>query len=202
MIVNEWREIAGFPNYRVSNLGHIWNRRFNRPINTSDARRGFTTYKRVTLFKENTRHYKSVHRIVAEAFLPNPTGLSQVDHLDGDASNNAVGNLEWVTGSTNVRRSFQKHPAEKRAICAKGGTAAGLIGQARAERSLRSLLGERLLQFYPSGELCNESGVRYKCICGDVRTVKQFSREIRYHQGVCPACRGTAHMCKKQSKAA
>jgi hypothetical protein len=42
-----------------------------------------------------------LHRLVAEAFLPNPDGLPEVNHKDGDKSNNAVSNLEWMTSSQN-----------------------------------------------------------------------------------------------------
>ena len=48
----------------------------------------------------------SVHRLVALAFIPNPDNLPEVNHKDGDKSNNGVDNLEWVTGSQNVRHSM------------------------------------------------------------------------------------------------
>lgn len=47
-----------------------------------------------------------LHRLVAKAFIPNPLGLPEVNHIDGNKSNNRVTNLEWVTGSENVRHSI------------------------------------------------------------------------------------------------
>jgi hypothetical protein len=45
---------------------------------------------------------------VAEAFIPNPNNYPQIDHIDGDKTNNAVSNLEWVTNKENMQRSWNK----------------------------------------------------------------------------------------------
>lgn len=56
--------------------------------------------------KRRTRVH--VHRLVANLFLPNPNGLSDADHLDGNRMNPALENLEWVTHTENVRRAHEK----------------------------------------------------------------------------------------------
>ena len=48
-----------------------------------------------------------VHRVVAETFIPNPDNLPEVDHIDGDKSNNCVENLRWVTRSQNMKYAFE-----------------------------------------------------------------------------------------------
>jgi hypothetical protein len=58
-------------------------------------------YRFVTLCKDGKTRTELIHRLVANAFLPNPEGKPQVNHKDGDKTNNAVDNLEWVTSSEN-----------------------------------------------------------------------------------------------------
>ena len=97
--MEEWKEVKGFPGYEVSSLGNVRSLSFNRtgtpglltPIaNTSG-------YFQVSLKGK----FLCVHRLVAEAFLPNPDGLPEADHLDRNKSNNAVSNLQWKTLSAN-----------------------------------------------------------------------------------------------------
>lgn len=48
-----------------------------------------------------------LHRVVAETFIPNPLNLPEVDHIDGDKSNNCVSNLRWVTRSENMKYAYE-----------------------------------------------------------------------------------------------
>lgn len=63
-------------------------------------------YKQVKLFKDGKAYYRRVHRLVAEAFTPNPNNLPQVNHIDGDKTNNAMENLEWITNSQNTKHGY------------------------------------------------------------------------------------------------
>ena len=65
-------------------------------------------YCAIGVTKNNKHKNFSVHRLVAEAFIPNPENLPQVNHKDGNRSNNNVLNLEWCTCSQNLKHSFKE----------------------------------------------------------------------------------------------
>ena len=62
-------------------------------------------YFTTNLYKNNKRHTKYVHRLVAEAWVPNPHNKKEVNHKDGNRQNNHVSNLEWVTGQENKQHA-------------------------------------------------------------------------------------------------
>lgn len=64
-------------------------------------------YMLVDMRKNGKRYMKLVHRLVAEAFLPNPENLPQINHKDGNKANNNVNNLEWCTCSENQFHAFK-----------------------------------------------------------------------------------------------
>lgn len=91
------KPIEGYENlYWVDNQGNVYNAR--KKLKTYFTRTGYECLK---LTKDGVRTHPSVHRLVAEAFIPNPHNKSEVNHIDGDKSNNRVSNLEWVTSSEN-----------------------------------------------------------------------------------------------------
>lgn len=61
-------------------------------------------YLTVNLSKDGKALNKTVHRLVAKAFIPNPEGLPEIDHIDGDKTNNMVENLQWISHVENNRK--------------------------------------------------------------------------------------------------
>ena len=108
-----WRSIEGYSNYWISSEGRVWSNKkdgylklIDHPViyEYADGTKRKTIYKQIDLMKDEIRHQgKLVHRLVATAFLPNPENKTDIDHLDGNCSNNKVSNLRWKTHSENMR---------------------------------------------------------------------------------------------------
>ena len=106
-----WRPVVGYEGlYEVSSLGNVRslpNNRHKEPLLLTQAVH-WKGYLRVALRKKGERKYKRVHRLVAEAFIPNPENKPTVNHKDGQRSNNCLDNLEWATMSENKHHSIDK----------------------------------------------------------------------------------------------
>ena len=116
----EWRPIFGYESYyEVSNLGRV--RALARTVLCRNQVCSFLRtypakllpahalehgYMQVTLNKHGKSKAFLVHRLVAQAFLPNPDNKPEVNHKDRNGSNNAVSNLEWVTKLENMQHAL------------------------------------------------------------------------------------------------
>lgn len=93
-----YKPIYKFPNYKVNEYGDIRNIKKNKLMSVYTKDNG---YKFVKLSNNGTSKECRVHRLVAEAFIPNPDNLPFINHKDEDRGNNNVDNLEWCTSSYN-----------------------------------------------------------------------------------------------------
>jgi|SRR5690625_2527112 len=106
----DWKHIPGFEGlYLVSKNGEV----FSVPRNGTKGGllKQYTDrygYKKVVIYKNNKPHYRTVHRLVAEAFISNPKNLKTVNHKDGNKLNNHVDNLEWMSVEDNMKHSFKR----------------------------------------------------------------------------------------------
>ena len=95
--VEHWRPIAGFPSYEVSSWGAV-RRRERRAVKPTPLH----GYMRVCLSERNRKSGRTVHRLVAAAFLgPPPFAGAMVAHNDGDRTNNRLDNLRWASALEN-----------------------------------------------------------------------------------------------------
>ena len=99
-----YKVIPGFPNYEVSDLGNVRNKKTGKVLKPYLTR----GYLRVSLYDdEGKRCCKLLHRIAAEAFIPNPEKLPVVNHINGCKTDARVTNLEWVTHSENMSHAHR-----------------------------------------------------------------------------------------------
>ena len=109
------KDIVGFEDlYEITDDARIFNKKTGRelkqPIHYSNG------YKKVTLSKDGKPYYFRVHRLVAQAFVPNynEDECTQVDHIDGDKLNNNASNLRWVSNSQNMKAKKDMSNARKK----------------------------------------------------------------------------------------
>lgn len=101
-----WKDIEGFEGlYRVSNKGDVKSLVNNKGVEREKILKPFINskgYLQVDLCKNKKRYIKKVHRLVAQAFLPNPQNYPCINHKDECKTNNVVTNLEWCTQKYNT----------------------------------------------------------------------------------------------------
>lgn len=115
--MENWKEIKGYEGrYEVSDYGRV--RSVSRIVKTHKGFRRMKSkilslhtwgaqYPGIVLYDENNvGKRKMAHQLVADAFIPNPFGYSQINHLDANRVNPAASNLEWCDQSKNMRHAY------------------------------------------------------------------------------------------------
>lgn len=99
------KEIKDFPGYTITDDGKVISYKFKEPriMKTWYQKSG---YENIKLCKDNVTYHFLIHRLVAEAFIPNPNNLSEVNHKDKNRQNNRVENLEWSNKVDNLYDSY------------------------------------------------------------------------------------------------
>lgn len=101
-----WKDIEGWEGiYQVSNLGRI-----KKILGKKEKILSLYTtggYYGVSFRKPNVHKHYRVHRLIAQAFIPNPENKPFINHIDGNKKNNALSNLEWCTHQENITHAFR-----------------------------------------------------------------------------------------------
>ena len=115
-----WKDVKGYEGrYKVSNTGKVYSLISNKILALRINKAG---YSQINLYKDCDRKMFSIHRLVAQAFVPNPDNKPQINHIDEDKPNNNFNNLEWVTSKENNNhgtRLYRSAMKKRRAILCK-----------------------------------------------------------------------------------
>lgn len=199
MTEEEWRPVVGYEGlYEASSWGRVrskdrvvphnlWGTFFTRRgrvLSPSSHRDG---HLRVSLHKNQKQSLRFVHRLVAEAFIPNPDEYPLVRHWDDDPSNNRVGNLRWGTVSDNWNDMVRNgnHRNAKKTHCPKGHeyTEDNTYTSKRNQRHCltchregRREIGLLLASDPNHSHHGSTTGYAYGCRCDECREAKRRSR--------------------------
>ena len=179
-----WKTIQTEPNYEVNSKGDVRNKKTNHVKSIRLDRYG---YKRVTLYPSGKTYF--IHRLVAEAFIPNPLNKPMINHIDNDAENNHVANLEWVTHSENMLH------AQSQGRLFHAQSKAGKIAGARSTAKLQKLAQDCVGLLFNSWQVidpnltyrASKAYILCKCVCGK-QTQIDFARLRRLDATSCKSC--------------
>lgn len=108
-----WKQIEGYEKYSVSDTGLVRNDLTGKTLIPFVTKKG--GYLRLNLTENGKQKKHLVHRLVAQAFVPNPNNLETVDHINGDKTDNRVENLQWLSNQDNTKRFWNGISDERRA---------------------------------------------------------------------------------------
>lgn len=187
-----WKDIEGFEGrYQVSNLGRVKSLCYHNGTNERilKQRNNLSGYPIVNLYKKgsNQGKLKTVHRLVAEQFIPNEKNFPMINHKDENPENNNADNLEWCDCRYNVLYSLKLHPEriekirekQKRKIAYERKTSPYKY---KSEVIQKTKDGERIKKFKNTREICKEMNFNQspilECCKGNRKTAYGYKWEF------------------------
>lgn len=165
--------------YIVFENGDIYNLK-NHKLKPGTDGRG---YKYIFVHDGKSRKTEKVHRIVAKCFIPNPDNKPQINHVDGDKSNNDISNLEWVTQSENMKHAFSLGLCENTLRAArKNGSEHGKETILHAiEATRKPVINKSSGIVYPSVKAASDAiGVKYDTLRSWLNGVNRNKSSLEY----------------------
>lgn len=152
--------IKGFENYSISENGTVISP--NRQNGMKHVLIG--GYPCLRLCKDGRQYTKSIHRLLALHFLPNPNNYPQVNHIDGNKLNYSLDNLEWCTISHNIQHSWDNKIQ--------------VVTQSLRDSARRNILNANKDKMKPV--LNTETGIFYDSVNEAAKTVNMYNSSLEY----------------------
>lgn len=108
-----WKTIKNYPNYLISDNGEVFNQRTKQMMKQHKDKDGYLV---LNLSHNGIKKAHKVHRLVAQTYIPNPSNLDTVNHINHNKEDNTVDNLEWLSNKDNATEganSYTRHKGEK-----------------------------------------------------------------------------------------
>ena len=155
-----WKAVKGYEGlYRVSNFGRVFsikNRKLLKPFISGN-------YEHVNLYKGGKRWHTKVHSLVANAFVANPENKPEINHIDGDKTNNRRDNLEWVTSSENKQHAIEHELFKQRPVIATNIESGEEIRFKSGREAARSLnVNQTSMRYVLNGRQKQSGGYRFR----------------------------------------
>lgn len=104
-----FKKIEGYEDYLIRGNGDVYSLKGKKARKLKPAVVGkCRNYLAVSLCKNGIQKTFKIHRLVAQAFIPNPYGFDTVDHIDGNTKNNCISNLQYLSRGDNTRKYYGK----------------------------------------------------------------------------------------------
>lgn len=154
-------QIKDFPGYYITDNGEVLskNGKWDKTLVKLKPQK-YRGYLYIGLHKNKKIYKRAVHRLVAEAFIPNPENKPQVNHKNGNKADNRVSSLEWVSASENIQHAFRVlHRAPTKAWLGKKGK-----DNPSSKPVLQIKNGSIVREFAGIIEAWRETGIQFKNI--------------------------------------